>query len=480
MTPSVQQQAIYDHVRQGGKSLQVKAVAGSGKTSTGMGALAVLPPDTRARMFAFNTDVVAELVLKAPDFVDGRTFNQAGHRACARFSRITFNQDKVKDLIHTNYGRQIGLKMTNAIRKVVSFAKHSGLVPESFKRVPLGCDYATEERLRQIVNGLWLDEDLESEAVAAMAKDILEESVLVANVIDYDDQVYLPVVKHYPVERFPFVFVDESQDLNRIQQLFAMKCVARGGRVLTCGDERQAIYAWRGADAKSMETMRTMFDCDALPLSVSFRCPKEVVLEAKKFCPEIESAPEAKAGLVSRTSVLDGNSLTESDFVLCRYNAPLFTLGRQLIKRRIPCQLKNRSAIAEIITLIKKMEASNLPDLVSAIRDWELREIEKAQAADQDERVEAIMDRADCVRAFTEDAKYNDVPSLLDDIDRTFAHKKGVELSSIHRAKGLERDRVFILETKLSKGPQENNLRYVAITRSRDELIYVRPGYTVR
>ena len=60
----------------------------------------------------------------------------------------------------------------------------------------------------------------------------------------------------------------------------------------------------------------------------------------------------------------------------------------------------------------------------------------------------------------------------------------GVLLSSIHKAKGLEADRVFLIEPEGAPVPhpmakqdweieQEWNLRYVAITRAKKELIYV-------
>ena len=63
---------------------------------------------------------------------------------------------------------------------------------------------------------------------------------------------------------------------------------------------------------------------------------------------------------------------------------------------------------------------------------------------------------------------------FTDDID-------GICLSTVHKVKGLEADRVFIVRpdllpmTTVTKGwqvQQEKNLEYVAITRARMELIY--------
>jgi len=59
----------------------------------------------------------------------------------------------------------------------------------------------------------------------------------------------------------------------------------------------------------------------------------------------------------------------------------------------------------------------------------------------------------------------------------------GIILSSVHRAKGLEAERVFILKPELMPHPlatseqelqQEMNIKYVAITRAKKELYIVR------
>ncbi|KKK54829.1 hypothetical protein LCGC14_3080770, partial [marine sediment metagenome] len=62
-------------------------------------------------------------------------------------------------------------------------------------------------------------------------------------------------------------------------------------------------------------------------------------------------------------------------------------------------------------------------------------------------------------------------------------HSEGVVFSSIHKAKGLEAKRVYILEPGLMPHPmakkswemtQEINIKYVAYTRSLDTLVFVK------
>jgi superfamily I DNA/RNA helicase len=75
------------------------------------------------------------------------------------------------------------------------------------------------------------------------------------------------------------------------------------------------------------------------------------------------------------------------------------------------------------------------------------------------------------------------VQQVIDRITQIFSDEKnGICLSSVHKAKGLEADRVFIIEPKTMPAPwvkkewemeQEDNIHYVAITRARQELVYV-------
>jgi superfamily I DNA/RNA helicase len=69
-------------------------------------------------------------------------------------------------------------------------------------------------------------------------------------------------------------------------------------------------------------------------------------------------------------------------------------------------------------------------------------------------------------------------------IDTVFTQGKGVTLSTVHKAKGLEAERAFILERALHQSfmqrakqqwqkEQEKNILYVAITRAKRELVYM-------
>lgn len=75
-----------------------------------------------------------------------------------------------------------------------------------------------------------------------------------ANVIDYDDQLYLmidlfrtrPNIKKEVQANYQYVMVDEFQDTNRMQSVF-IDSIASNKNLFVVGDDDQSIYGWRGA-----------------------------------------------------------------------------------------------------------------------------------------------------------------------------------------------------------------------------------------
>lgn len=68
-----------------------------------------------------------------------------------------------------------------------------------------------------------------------------------------------------------------------------------------------------------------------------------------------------------------------------------------------------------------------------------------------------------------------DILEIIDSKDKIFAKKRGLVLSTIHKAKGLEYNRVFLWADQLqgNRGGEELRLEYVAITRAKLEFFFV-------
>jgi ATP-dependent exoDNAse (exonuclease V) beta subunit len=81
------------------------------------------------------------------------------------------------------------------------------------------------------------------------------------------------------------------------------KSLRASGRLIAVGDKKQAIYGFRAADVKSLDLIRSDFDCVELPLSISYRCPTKVIELAKEFSPDIEASSTAAEGMIVTTNL---------------------------------------------------------------------------------------------------------------------------------------------------------------------------------
>jgi superfamily I DNA/RNA helicase len=339
--------------------------------------------------------------------------------------------------------------------------------------------------------------------------------------VDFDDQIWLPVVLGLPlVKVYDLLLVDEAQDLNRCQQALAKRA---GRRLILCGDPQQAIYGFAGADSESMPRMTeelslTPQGCVTLPLTMTRRCGKAIVQEAQVFVPTFTAHESNPAGQIRRALYpIQGTrkerreipleesyqkEVQEGDMLLCRVNAPLVRQCFAFLRRGRRANILGRDVGTGLVSLVKRLsgwgdtpaqqeEARSVPiaTFLRDLHDWEHHEISKEQAQrnPSESKLVLIADKALCLQCFADQSKT--VGEMLDKINAVFTDdptKPGIRLSSIHKAKGLEAKRVFLLRP-VAEGAtiphpmaktewqrkQEYNLLYVAVTRAIEELVYV-------
>jgi DNA helicase-2/ATP-dependent DNA helicase PcrA len=98
-----------------------------------------------------------------------------------------------------------------------------------------------------------------SRTVAPIYRD-LDDALRLANAVDFDDLLVLPVrlLRENPKQlaayrdRFRYVLVDEYQDTNRAQYQFVRLLAGDVANVCVVGDDDQSIYGWRGADIRNI------------------------------------------------------------------------------------------------------------------------------------------------------------------------------------------------------------------------------------
>ena len=105
--PSKYQKNIFDFIEHGVGNLVVEAVAGSGKTSTIVQALKLIPIDKKILFCAFNKDIVKELTKKIgkQENVDVRTVHSLGLLMLQRNFKdkeLSINENKYRQFIMSN------------------------------------------------------------------------------------------------------------------------------------------------------------------------------------------------------------------------------------------------------------------------------------------------------------------------------------------------------------------------------------------
>ena len=249
----------------------------------------------------------------------------------------------------------------------------------------------------------------------------------------------------------------------------------------------QAIYGFRGADSASLGNIATEFGAIRMPLSISYRCPRAVVQYAQGVVSHIEASETAPEGSVQTWAVFDGSEFRSSDMIVCRNTAPLIKLAYGLIGKRIPATVLGRDIGAGLAKLIDRLKPKGIEGehgLIAKLDKWVASETQKLLTQDKEDRVQAVEDKRDSILAFIDGAKATTVPKLKDEISSLFDTKQpnAVTLCTVHKSKGLEAKRVFVLDDHLMPSKharqdwqkeQENNLRYVAYTRAQQDLIFI-------
>lgn len=247
---------------------------------------------------------------------------------------------------------------------------------------------------------------------------------------------------------------------------------ANGIVVLNC------IYSFRGADTNTIGKLTARLDAKVLPLSITYRCARKIVALAAQTVPDFEAAPNAIDGeIIDATYEQIVTGARPGDFILSRTNAPLVKQCLALLAHGTAAAIQGRDVSAQLLKVVRKSKANTIPDLAGWLRGWRERECTRLLRKDPDADTTRITDIAECIDAICEGettvaSVVAKIQALFSDTDET----RRVTLSSTHKAKGLERDRAWVLAGtyRPSAGPEEANLWYVAITRAKTTLFLVR------
>lgn len=484
-TPSKYQKTLYTFIKKAKGNAVVEAVAGGGKTSSLVNAIKLIPQNKQVLFLAFNKSIVEELKIKVGGLenVTVSTIHSLGAKVCRKYLNCNVDDSKYKTWLNdglksgfispvNNLNNEDREEWLSNIRKLIDLGRvnlttdNQGLTELAYKHGLFILDNEVQLSIQGIT---WGTNNTDT--------------------IDYTDMIYLPVVKNLRVWQYDWVFIDECQDLNAAQRNMFLKHVKQNGRFVAVGDPHQAIYGFAGADVESFNLLKNLPHTAKLPLSVCYRCDKNIITLAKTEVPQIEAREGADDGVVTYEAKIA--DVKDGDMILCRCSAPLVDLCMKYIANGVKAYVKGRDIGMNLINMIKKSKKAKISDLTAVFERELSRIIGKViakthcteQEARESEAYTAYQDKVKAIEILSEGLVKCD--ELISRIETIFSDdsKNGICLSTVHKSKGLESDRVFIIcpDKFLLKScmqipwmaEQEHNLQYVAYTRAKHYLGFI-------
>lgn len=474
IVPTDEQLAIIEAGRDTEDNLIISALAGAAKTSTLVMLSAAVP--VRTLCLAFNKKIADEMKTRLPPHCESMTLNSLGHRIWGDTigRRLQINGSKVGDLVKAYIDEVEDPEIKKLLWdgfpdliRTVSFGKSCGYIPDDY-RPPRP---TRTERLLSDDEFQAHHEDRLEDYEWDLIRTVTWRSLDLAwkGECDYDDQILMPTVFQSVFPRYPLVLIDEAQDLSALNHATLRKLVKK--RLIAVGDPCQAIYGFRGAHEESMELLEESFNMRKLILSTSFRCPRKVVEHARWRAPHMQYPDWAKDGEVNYFGTWSVDDLPANAAIICRNNAPLFSMAIKMLKNGRYAQLLGNDIGKGLIRTMAKFGPRSMKqkELFDEIDAWEAKKTEKSKNPG------SIRDRAECMRIFARQGR--DLGDAIAFAEHVFNAEGPVKLMTGHKSKGLEFDHVFILDRELlgDRG-QDKNLRYVMQTRAKQTLNYINTG----
>ena len=384
----------------------------------------------------------------------------------------------------------------------IEWAKNRRITPEAYRAAvdehepPIPPDlmwrvYSTYEQRKQAAG--WVD-----------FEDLLELTIRL-----FDD---VPNALADVRSRFRAFTVDEYQDVNVLQQTLLERWLGESDEFCGVGDDYQSIYSFTGAGPEHLLAMRQRYPhATVVRLEENYRSTPQVLGLANRLVPKLGGAPKTlratrpggaeptleafavaeteAAWIVDRVKALREEGVAYEEMaVLSRTNARLADFEEVFHEAQIPFQgsaLLERDAARQLLKRLRASEATAVAPLVRALAEdagWlerspeKLGERELVRQNDLGRFVVLAREFDDGVRTARE---------FVADLERRFGsdgpERRGVHLLTLHGAKGLEFEAVFLphveekeLPIKLAKHDheiaEERRLFYVGMTRAKGYL----------
>ena len=322
-----------------------------------------------------------------------------------------------------------------------------------------------------------------------LAVKVLELSKEKSKLISFGDMVWLPVTLGIVTPDFDLVCIDECQDMSLPQLTMGIQACKPNGRLCLVGDDKQGMFGFRGSISNAITMFKQKLNAAELTLSATFRCPKIVVKEAQAYVPEYMAHETNNEGeLVRWNEEKAWGEVKVNDAVLSRKNAPLMRVCLALLRKGTPARIEGKDIGKGLLDIVASLEANTVPEFMDKLSTWQTLALSKATGQNAGQKQDRIADEYETLKTLAETC--NTVDAISDKIKGLFVDshseygprpKPAVVCSSVHKAKGLEWDNVYMLMESFKvratqsdeEAQEERNIRYVAITRAKARLCYV-------
>lgn len=439
---------------------------------------------------AYNADMVPEVQpmvppLKQPFGVDVRTIHGAGYKILnQKYGYLKINSNRGIHIVENLTGKNF-YQMKDKFLWLSSLKFVEKLKDECLQPTPENLE-AMKNKYDNLANMSIHGDSVKQCTEIIKAMGIIDRGIG----IEYIDQVWLAMfLCKRPI--YDIGIIDECQDLSPARLLLVQRMCAN---LIFVGDPDQAINAFAGADPHAFDKIRAICHAE-LPLKVSFRNPPNIVTKAnnlmlQRIIPDTKKRVllkgiKTEAGVEKQITfdklVVELPKVLSSAMVICRYNAPLIQCALKFYKAGVPCVILGKSLVTELKNIVTGRKASSLEELSHKLDSYEEYTCKSVPKHIQ----EIIADKISCIRLVMSICEeVEDIPERLKEMFDPKKDESHVQLSTIHKSKGKERDNIFILfppiESHHARTPdqkqQEQNLHYVAITRTKNNLYWVYPS----
>jgi DNA helicase-2/ATP-dependent DNA helicase PcrA len=299
-------------------------------------------------------------------------------------------------------------------------------------------------------------------------------------------------------ERFRAFTVDEYQDVNLLQQTLLELWLGPRDDLCVVGDDYQSIYGFTGATAEYLVSLPERFPhATVIRLEENYRSTPQVLALANRLVPslggaektlrstradgpepELRACPDETDFVVERIRSLDVPH--DEIAILCRTNARLADFEEALHEAGIPAQGSAFLGRESARNVLRRLESPADVRRLATERGW----LEAPPDRLGERELVRQNDLTRLVRLADELAEL-DGPAFVAELERRFGDggeaRRGVHLLTLHGAKGLEFEAVFVtrveekeLPTRLARTPpeiaEERRLLYVGLTRAKRHL----------